>query len=151
VKENVKPWSLMYRYPHCRGTYCHHLQHTEKSVVLQEALWHQDIWEDGCMCPCIFKFGATQRWEGYLTLQLPSLGGRGVGVLSIEAYVGSKTDNFIVKLEGTGSSTVFSLIYQTTQRHIPEDRNQEGRSLIIVQIHDKDHRCKPLHIKRSLF
>jgi len=48
-----------------------------------------------------------QKWEIDLTLQLPSPGGRGVGILSIEAYVGSKTDNFIVKLEVTGSSTVF--------------------------------------------
>jgi hypothetical protein len=42
-------------------------------------------------------------------------------------------------------------ILQTTQRHIPEDRNQEGSRLMIVQIHFmKDHRCNPLRIKRNL-
>jgi len=30
---------------------------------------------------------------------------------------------------------MFSPIYQTTQRHVPEDRNQEGRRLMISQIH----------------
>jgi hypothetical protein len=37
--------------------------------------------------------------------------------------VGSLTEIFALKMEAAGFCEMFSPIYQTTQRHIPDDRN----------------------------
>lgn len=56
-------------------------------------------------------------------IQLPYPEGRALSILSTEGWVGSLTEIFALKMEAAGFCEMFSPIYQTTQRHIPDDRN----------------------------